>query len=100
MAKAEDARRHRDRQPHRRCALMSHPLRQRIGRLLVDGREAGADEIAAALDESADRVAYHLRLLFRREVLEAVPKCRPAPPCYRWSPQAQWARKLLGESDR
>ena len=79
---------------------MSHPLRRRIGRLLVDGREAGADEIAAELNESAERVAYHLLLLFRRDVLKAVPKCRPAPPCFRWSPQAGWARKLLGESDR
>ncbi|MEX0971799.1 MAG: helix-turn-helix domain-containing protein [Solirubrobacterales bacterium] len=100
MAKAEDARKHRERQWRRRRALMSHPLRRRICRLLLDGRETGADEVAAELEESADKIAYHLRLLFRREVLEAVPKCRPAPPCFRWSPEAQWARKLLDESDR
>jgi DNA-binding transcriptional ArsR family regulator len=84
---------------HRRCAVMLHPLRQRIGRMLVDGREAGATEIAAELEQAQATVAYHLRLLFRRGVLKAVPSGRPSPPVYRWSQQAGWARKLLGEGD-
>jgi DNA-binding transcriptional ArsR family regulator len=83
----------------RRCAVILHPLRQRIGRLLVDGREAGAAEIAAELEQAQARVAYHLGLLFRCEVLEAVPSGHPSPPVFRWSPQAEWARKLLGEDD-
>lgn len=81
----------------RRCAVMLHPLRQRIGRMLVDGRKASAAEIAAELDEAPARVAYHLRLLFRRGVLRAVPPGRPSAPVFRWSPDARWARKLLGE---
>src|SRR5680860_1312199 len=99
MAGVEDGRRDRDRQRQRRRALMSHPLRRRIGRLLVDGREAGADEIAAELNESAERVAYHLLLLFRRDVLKAVPKCRPAPPCFRWSPPVSYTHLRAHETD-
>lgn len=83
----------------RRCAVMLHPLRQRIGRLLLDDRESGAAEIAAELEEAPATIAYHLRLLFRRQVLKAVPSGRPSPPVYRWSPEAGWARKLLGEDD-
>jgi hypothetical protein len=28
-----------------------------------------------------------------------VPRCRPAPPLYRWAPDADWARKMLDELD-
>jgi len=83
----------------RRRALMRHSLRQRIGAMLVDGREAGAKEIAAELKEAPARVAYHLRVLFRGGVLKAVPSGHPSPPVYRWSPQAGWARKLLDEDN-
>lgn len=67
--------------------------------MLVDGSEAGATEIAAELKEAPARIAYHLGLLFRCGVLEAVPSGHPSPPVFRWSPQAEWARKLLGEDD-
>lgn len=83
----------------RRCAVMLHPLRQWIGRLLVNGREADAAEIAGELEESPARVAYHLRLLFRGGVLDAIPPGGPSAPIYRWSPEAGWARKLLDEDD-
>jgi len=78
---------------------MLHPLRQRIGRMLVDGREASAAEIAAELKEAPARIAFHLRQLFRRGVLKAVPSGSPSPPVYCWSQEAEWARKLLGEDD-
>ena len=78
---------------------MLHPLRQPIARALAGGREAGAAEIAAELKEPPARVAYHLHVLFRGEVLKAVPPGRPSAPVYRWSPDAGWARKLLDEDD-
>jgi len=78
---------------------MLHPLRRRIGRMLADGREAGTAELAAELKAPPARVAYHLRVLFRGGVLKAVPSGHPSPPVYRWSPQAGWARKLLGDDD-
>jgi len=78
---------------------MSHPLRQRIVILLLRIEEAGAAELAAALEEAPARVEYHLRLLFRQQVLKAVHRCRPAPHLYRFSPQARWARKFLPEDD-
>lgn len=87
------------RQRRRRRAVMLHPLRQRIGGMLVDGREAGATEIAAELKEAPARIAYHLRQLLRGGVLKAVPNGSPSRPVYRWSQEAGWARKLLGEDD-
>jgi DNA-binding transcriptional ArsR family regulator len=82
-----------------RCATMLHPLRRRIARLLCGEEELGAAEIAGRLKEPHDRIAYHLRVLFRRRVLEAVPRCRPHPALYRFSPQAEWAREMLVEED-
>ena len=99
MAGSKDDGRRRDRENHYRCATLLHPLRNRILRLMLAGREAGAGEIAAELDEAPGRIAYHLRVLLRRDALKVIPKCRPAPPRYRWSPEAAWARKMLGEID-
>jgi DNA-binding transcriptional ArsR family regulator len=99
MAGSAHGRGHSGGRRRRRCAVVLHPLRQRIGRLLLDNREAGADEIAAELKEAPATVAYHLRVLFRGGVLKAVPSGRPSPPVYRWSPDAGWARKLLGDGD-
>jgi DNA-binding transcriptional ArsR family regulator len=87
----------RDKKSHYRRAVLEHPLRRRILRLMLDGTDANAGEIAAELGEALGRIAYHLRVLVRREALKVVARRRPAPASYRWSPQAQWARKMLGE---
>lgn len=99
MAGSKDSGERRDKENHYRHAALFHQLRQRILRLMFDGREAGVGEIAAELDEPRGRIAYHLRVLVRRDALKGVARCRPAPPLYRWSPQAQWARKMLGGDD-
>lgn len=97
MAGFRDGRERRNKQNHYRRAALMHRLRRRILRLMVDGTEAGAGEIAAELDETLGRIGYHLRVLVRRDALRVVPRRRPAPPLYRRSPQAQWVRKMLGE---
>jgi hypothetical protein len=78
---------------------MFHPLRQRIARLLADGEEAAAGSLSAELEQPLGRIAHHLRILVRRRVLRVVPRRRPAPPLYRWSDDAQWAREMLVEED-
>jgi predicted ArsR family transcriptional regulator len=77
--------------------VLWHPLRRQILRLMFDGREANSAEIAAELSEAPDKILYHLRVLLRREALKATARGRPAPALFRWSPQAQWARKMLSE---
>lgn len=96
MAGPKDSGRRREREDHYRRAALMHPLRQRILRLMLDRTAAGGDGIAAELEQPLGRIAYHLRVLVRCRALRVVPKRRPAPPLYRWSPQAQWARKMLG----
>lgn len=83
-------------QRYRRAAL-AHPVRQGILCLMLDGREAGTAEIAAALAEEPGRIAYHLRVLTRRGAVKGIAKDPPAPPFYRIAPQALWARKMLAE---
>jgi DNA-binding transcriptional ArsR family regulator len=99
MAGSKDGGKRRDKENHYRCAALLHPLRHRILVLMAGGKEIGRGEIAAELDASPGRVAYHVRVLVKRRALKVVPKCRPAPPHYRWSPDAGWARKMLGEID-
>lgn len=89
----------RERENHYRRATMFHPLRQRIGRLLLGETEGSAAELSAALGQPPARVRYHLRVLVRRRVLKVVPKRRPTPPRYRWSKEARWAREMLLEGD-
>jgi len=98
MAGTEGGEGRRDRKKHYRLAAISHPLRQAILRLLSGGRQADAVEIAAELDEERGRIAYHLRLLFRRGALKAAARGRSAA-LYRRAPQAHWVRKLLGKDD-
>jgi DNA-binding transcriptional ArsR family regulator len=97
MAGSKDGGKRRDKENHYRCAALLHPLRHRILVLMADGREIDRGEIAAELDEAPGRIAYHVRVLVRRRALKVVPKRRPAPARYRWSPDAGWARKMLGE---
>jgi Helix-turn-helix domain len=98
MAGSSD--RERERESHYRRAAMFHPLRQRIARSLSGGVEAAAGELSAKLEQPRGRIAHHLRILVRRRVLKVVPRRRPAPPLYRWSDDAQWAREMLVEEDQ
>lgn len=92
-------RRERDRESHYRCAVMLHPLRQRIAGALSRGGEAGVAELAAELEVAPGRVAHHVRVLKRHGVLKVVPKRRPAQPLYRWSADARWAKEMLDKED-
>lgn len=84
----------------RRCGAVLHPLRRGILRLLRDGGELGLEEIAAGLDQPPARVAAHVRILVRCGALKVEPRIKPNRPRYRWSPDADWARKLLDEFDK
>jgi hypothetical protein len=97
MAGFEDGRERQDKEHRYRRAALAHPVRQGILRLMVDGMETGAAEIAAALTEKPGRITYHLSVLTRRRALKGVARDRPAPPCFRLAPQALWARKMLAE---
>lgn len=97
MAGSGNGKKRRDKANHYRHAALWHPLRRQILRLMFDGREADAGQIAGELNEALDKILYHLRVLLRREALKAASRGRPAPALYRWSPQAQWARKMLSE---
>jgi predicted ArsR family transcriptional regulator len=97
MTGSRNSRKRRDKTIHRRHTALWHPLRRRILRLMLDGREADAEEIAVELDEGLERILYHLHVLLRREALRATAQGRPAGALYRWSPQARWARKMLSQ---
>jgi len=97
MGKPNDGGESRDKQGHRRRAALCQPLRMRVARRLEAGGEASAEELAAELGAPRGRVAYHLRVLVRCEALRVVPRCNPAPPRFRWNPDAGWARDLLAE---
>jgi DNA-binding transcriptional ArsR family regulator len=88
----------RSRREHLRLAALFHPRRQAILWLLLDGREAEAGEIAAALGADRGRIGYHLRVLVKRGVLQGVAR-GASPALYRWSPGASWARKMLKKSE-
>jgi|SRR5881394_656116 len=97
MAGFGNGKKRRDKTNHYRQTALWHPLRRQILRLMFDGREADAGQIASELNEALDKILYHLRVLLRREALKATSRGRPAPALYRWSPEAQWARKMLSE---
>jgi DNA-binding transcriptional ArsR family regulator len=88
----------RDKKSHYRRAALRHPLRREILRPMLDGMEASVREIAAELGEAPGRISYHLRVLVRRDALKAAARGQ-APALYRLSPQAHWARKMLGDYD-
>lgn len=91
-------RRERDRESHYRCAVMLHPLRQRIAGAFSRGKVSSVAELATELEVASSRVAHHVRVLTRHGVLRVVPRQRPTPPLFRWS-DAQWAEEMLGEGD-
>lgn len=87
------------RRRHYRSAALFHPLRQAILHLLLDGSEADQDQIANKLDEDQRRLSYHLRVLVRHRALKAKARGPASSAQYRWSPHADWARKMLGKDD-
>ena len=99
MAGANDGGERRDNENRYRRAALAHPLRRKILRLLLDGVEGGAEEIAAKLGESPARVASHLRALIKRDAVKASARGQSAA-CYRLAPEVEWARKMLDEYDR
>jgi hypothetical protein len=99
MAGSKDGGDNRGKQNHCRQAVIWHRLHWRVAHRMLDGEEAGADELATELDEPRGWVAYHLRVLVKCRVLKVVPKCNPAPPRYRWGREAQWARDMLTDDD-
>lgn len=94
---AKDGDERRNREDRYRRAAIEHPLREAILRLLLDDEPAGATEIAAGLGQPPGRIGRHLRILVRCRAVKVVPRQRPAAPLYRFSPEAGWARKMLGE---
>jgi hypothetical protein len=99
MARFDDERGRGEMDDRYRRAALAHPVRQRILRLMLDGMEAGAIELAAELDEAPGRIAYHLLVLTRRRALRGIARGPAAPPDFRLAPQALWARKMLAEFD-
>lgn len=97
MAGSEGDEKRHDKKNHYRRAALLHPLRWRILRLLLAGREASAGEIAGELDETLSKVSHHLRVLVKRGALKAVAKGPTKPAKFRSSPQARWVRKMLDE---
>lgn len=97
MGKPKDDGESRDKQGRRRRAALCQPLRTRIAAHLEAGREASAEELAAELEAPRGRVAYHLRVLVRCGALQVAPRRNPAPPRFRWNPDAKWASDLLAE---
>jgi hypothetical protein len=91
MTGSGDDPKRRDREERRRRAVILQPVRREIARLLAaDGdREAGALELPAGL------AGYHLEVLAKHDVTELAADGASSPPLYRWSPRADWARKLL-----
>jgi DNA-binding transcriptional ArsR family regulator len=97
MARSEGGGERRDKTEHYRQAALLHPQRRFIMRLISGEREVGPGEVAAELGGARGHATYHLRVLARRGALKVVPRCRPAPPLYRRSSRAGWAREILGE---
>lgn len=86
-----------EREERFRFSALAHPLRRRIMRLMLDGREMTAPALATALSSMRGTVSYHLRVLRRRRALEASARGPTLPPLYRLAPDADWVRKMLSE---
>jgi hypothetical protein len=99
MAGLEDCGKDGSREGHFQCAAVLHPLRGQILRLMLSGKERSVTGIAAEVGQPRARIAYHLRILIRRNALKARSGSGSGPPLYRWAPRAHWARKMLEEID-
>jgi hypothetical protein len=54
-------------------------------------------EMAAELDSKRGTISYHLRVLLRRRAVKATARGPGLPAPYRWHPDADWVRKMLGQ---
>ena len=97
MAGSNDGGESRGEHSHHHRAVIWQRLRWVIAQRMLDGRRAGAEELATELGEPRGWIAYHLRVLARCRVLKAVSQCNPATPRYRWGPDAGWARDIVQE---
>ena len=83
-------------------SAVGHPLRRRILHAYLDGAVecASARELAAALGQRVEQVAYHLKTLARANVLRPVQRGdREQPPddrcCWALDVDATWLRLVL-----
>jgi DNA-binding transcriptional ArsR family regulator len=82
-------------------SALSHPLRRRILLAYVDGTVecASASELAAAMDQRVGRIAYHLKMLARGNILRPVQGDggRGEGAGYGWTLgiEPEWLRVLL-----
>jgi DNA-binding transcriptional ArsR family regulator len=87
---------------HHLLVALKHPLRRSILRAMDGEAVYSPRELANILEESLSNVSYHVRVLFDRGALVRVSeqKVRGATQrFYRRSVQADWALKVLAESE-
>lgn len=80
-------------------SAVSHPLRRRILLAYVDGAVecASASELAAAMGQRAARVAYHLKMLAKGDILRPVHGGGQGGARYGWvlGVEPEWLRLVL-----
>jgi len=79
---------------------LKHKLRRRILRVMADGEPTSPCELSRRLGESVSNVSYHVRVLAEYAIVESVEdrQVRGATQhFYRFSLDAEWARKVLEE---
>jgi DNA-binding transcriptional ArsR family regulator len=79
---------------------LKHKLRRRILRVMVDGEPISPCELSKRLGDSVSNVSYHVRVLAKYAIVESVEdrQVRGATQhLYRFSMDAEWARKVLEE---
>jgi DNA-binding transcriptional ArsR family regulator len=91
-------------QPDIQAVIMSlkHELRRRILHVMSNEVPISPRQLADLLGESLGNVSYHVRVLADLEAVEKAgeKKVRGATQhFYRWSLDAEWARKLLEETE-
>jgi DNA-binding transcriptional ArsR family regulator len=90
-------------------SAVGHPLRRRILSAYLDGSLEGASarELAEALDQRVEQVAYHLKTLAKNDILRPVQGRdgkEPHEAHYGWAlgVEAEWLRLIMevcGEAD-
>jgi len=83
-------------------SALSHPLRRRILLAYVDGAVecASTKELAEAMDQRVEQVAYHLKALARGNLLRPVragagPEADRSPYGWVLGVEAEWLRLVL-----
>jgi DNA-binding transcriptional ArsR family regulator len=91
-------------QPNIEAVLMSlkHELRRRILRVMSNEVPISPRQLADLLGELLSNVSYHIRVLADLGAVETAGKKKvrgATQHFYRWSLDAEWARKLLEETE-